>query len=416
MGKLLRMAWRNVWRNQRRTLIALIAIALGLVLLAFLDGTIAGFQQAIFGNAVRLQGGNVQVHAPGYREKSKRLPLLPVADAQAVVRAALAQPQVVAASRRINTGGFVSSRETTLPVLITGIEPEQEAPVGLLAENITQGRYLAADDQDLAFIGQAMAARLKVGVGERITLVGRATHEQMRRRTMTVVGIYDLGLPEVEKRQVYVSLTEAQTLFDLRDQATEVVVALQRVGQEQAVVAALRAALPVPTAGGPGYEVDSWQELNPEMNQSLEVDKQVMNIFGLVVLLIAGVGILNLMLMAVFERTREIGILAAMGLKRREIMALFLLEGVLIGLLGTLAGCILGGLVVSIVGRVGIEFATASQMGEMMALLGDRLYPRLQIDLLLGRAVTVAVIAALASLYPAWQASKREPAEALHYV
>jgi putative ABC transport system permease protein len=152
------------------------------------------------------------------------------------------------------------------------------------------------------------------------------------------------------------------------------------------------------------------------MNQSLEVDKQVMNIFGLVVLLIAGVGILNLMLMAVFERTREIGILAAMGLKRREIMALFLLEGVLIGLLGTLAGCLLGGLVVSIVGRVGIEFATASQMGEMMALLGDRLYPRLQIRLLLGRAVTVALIAALASLYPAWQASKREPAEALHYV
>jgi putative ABC transport system permease protein len=118
----------------------------------------------------------------------------------------------------------------------------------------------------------------------------------------------------------------------------------------------------------------------------------------------------------VFERTREIGILAAMGLKRREIMALFLLEGVLIGLLGTLAGCILGGLVVSIVGRFGIEFATASQMGEMMALLGDRLYPRLQIRLLLGRAVTVALIAALASLYPAWQASKREPAEALHYV
>jgi putative ABC transport system permease protein len=288
--------------------------------------------------------------------------------------------------------------------------------VGLLAENITQGRYLAADDQDFVLIGQAMAARLKVGLGERITLVGRATHEQMRRRTMTVIGIYDLGLPEVEKRQVYVSLTEAQTLFDLRDQATEVVVALQRVGQEQAVVAALRAALPAPTAGGPGYEVDSWQELNPEMNQSLEVDKQVMNIFGLVVLLIAGVGILNLMLMAVFERTREIGILAAMGLKRREIMALFLLEGVLIGLLGTLAGCILGGLVVSIVGRFGIEFATASQMGEMMALLGDRLYPRLQIDLLLGRAVTVALIAALASLYPAWQASKREPAEALHYV
>ena len=408
MGKLVRMAWRNVWRNKRRTLIALVAITLGLVFLAFMDGSIAGFQQAIFGNAVRLQGGNVQVHAPGYREKAKRLPLLPLADADVVVQAAQVQPQVVAASRRINTGGFVSSREATMPVMISGIEPELEAPVGLLARNMARGRYLVADDQDLILIGQAMAAQLKVDVGDRITLLGRATHEQMRRRTMTVVGVYDLGLPEAEKQMVYISLAEAQTLFDLRDQATEVVVALQSVGQEKAVVAALQAALPA-------YEVASWQELNPEMNQSLQVDKQVMGIFGLVVLLIAGVGILNLMLMAVFERTREIGLLAAMGLKRHEILGLFLLEGVLIGLLGSLVGCVLGGLVVVVIGQVGIKLSIAG-MGEMMALLGDRLYPTLRIDLLLERALTVAVIAALASLYPAWQASRREPAEALHYV
>jgi putative ABC transport system permease protein len=408
MGKLVRMAWRNVWRNKRRTLIALVAIALGLVFLAFMDGSIAGFQQAIFGNAVRLQGGNVQVHAPGYGEKAKRLPLLPLADADAVVRAARAQSQVVAASRRINTAGFVSSRKATLPVMISGIEPELEAPVGLLARNISQGRYLTAGDEDLILVGQAMASRLQVGVGDRITLLGRATHEQMRRRTMTILGIYDLGLPEAEKQMVYISLAEAQTLFDLRDQATEVVVALQSVGQEKAVVAALQVALPA-------YEVASWQELNPEMNQSLEVDKQVMGIFGLVVLLIAGVGILNLMLMAVFERTREIGLLAAMGLKRHEILGLFLLEGVFIGLLGSLVGGVLGGLVVAGVGQVGIKLSIA-EMGEMMALLGDRLYPTLRIDLLFGRALTVGIIAALASLYPAWQASRREPAEALHYV
>jgi ABC-type lipoprotein release transport system permease subunit len=409
MGKLLRMAWRNVWRNRRRTSIALIAIALGLLFLTFMDGAIAGFQQAIFGNAVRLQGGNVQVHVPGYREKAKLLPLLPLPDAQTVVQAARAQPQVIAASRRINTGGFLSSREATMPVVITAIEPEKEAPVGLLAENITQGRYLTSDDQDLILIGQSLADRLEAGVGDRIGLVGRDTHEQMRRRTMTVVGIYDLGLPEAEKRMVYVSLLEAQALLDLRDQATEVVIALESVGQEQTVTEALRAALP-------GYEVDSWQELNPEMKQSLDVDKQLTNIFGMAVLLIAGVGVLNLMLMVVFERTREIGILAAMGLKRWELLVLFLLEGMLIGLLGALVGSVLGGLAVSAMGKVGIQFSSAAEMGEMMALMGDRLYPALAIDLLWGRALTIAIIAALASLYPAWQAAKREPAEALHYV
>lgn len=408
MTKLLRMAWRNVWRHGRRTIIVLIATTLGLALLLFFDGLFGGSEQAIFGNAVKLQGGNVLIHAPGYRERARRMPLLPLPDDKAVLQAARAQPHVVAASRRIKTGGMVSSREGSLPVTVIGIEPEREADTGLLAENMAQGRYLAADDEDVLLIGQGLADRLEIDVGDRVIMVGRATHEQMRRRTMTVVGIYDLGLPEVEKGSVYVSLAEAQSLFDLRDQATEVVVYLERVGQEQSVLASLRSTLP-------GYDVDSWYTLNPEMMQALEVNEQVMALFGLVVLLIAAVGILNILLMAVFERTREIGILAALGLKRRQIMALFLQEGVLIGLLGALVGSLLGGAVVWYLSRVGLPWA-ASDYSELTALMGERIYFKLGIDQLLGRALTVAVIAALASLYPAWQASHKEPAEALHYV
>jgi ABC-type lipoprotein release transport system permease subunit len=402
------MAWRNVWRHGRRTVIVLIAITLGLALLLFFDGLFGGSKQAIFGNAVKLQGGNVLIHAPGYRERARRLPLLPLPNDQAVLQAALAQPYVVAASRRINTGGMVSSREGTLPVTIIGIEPEREAATGLLVENVAQGRYLADDDEDVLLIGRALADHLEVGLDDRLTLVGRATHEQMRRRTMTVVGIYDLGLPEVEKGSVYISLAEAQALFDLRDQATEVAVSLERVGQEESVLASLRPALP-------GYEVDSWHTLNPGMMQALAVNEQVMALFGLVVLLVAAVGILNILLMAVFERTREIGILAALGLKRRQILALFLQEGVMIGLLGALAGSVLGGAVAWYLGRVGLKW-TAAEYSELTALMGTRIYFRLGIDQLLGRALTVAVIAALASLHPAWQASRKEPAEALHYV
>ena len=410
MSKLLRMAWRNVWRNRRRTVIAVIAIALGLTLMLFFDGLLGGSKQAIYGNTVKLQGGNVQVHAPGYREKAKRLPLLPLADDEAAVKAALAQPQAVAASRRIETSGMVSSREGTMPVVITGIEPEQETPASLVADNIAQGRYLEAGDEDVLLIGQALAKQLEVTVGDRITLVGRATHEQMRRRTMTIVGTYNIGIAEVEKRMVYVSLLEAQTLFDLRDQATEVALFLERVGQEAPVVKALQAALP-------SYEVDAWDTLDPSTKQSMETEDEIMGVFGLIILLIAGVGILNLMLMAVFERTREIGLLAAMGLKRREIVALFLLEGVLIGLLGALAGSALGGLISAYYGKVGLEWAaTASEYSELAALLGGRIYFTIGMDKLFNRALTVAIIATLASLYPAWQASQREPAEALHYV
>jgi ABC-type lipoprotein release transport system permease subunit len=151
------------------------------------------------------------------------------------------------------------------------------------------------------------------------------------------------------------------------------------------------------------------------MTQAFAVNEQVMGLFGLVVLLIAAVGILNILLMAVFERTREIGILAALGLKRRQVLALFLQEGVLMGLLGAVAGSILGGAVVWYLSRVGLKW-TAGEYSELTALMGDRIFFRMGIDQLLGRALTVGVIAALASLYPAWQASRKEPAEALHYV
>jgi ABC-type lipoprotein release transport system permease subunit len=408
MGKLLRMSWRNVWRNWRRTVIAVIAISLGLVFLLIFDGMMGGAEQAMYGNVVKLQGGNVQVHAPGYREKANRMPLLPLADAEAVVQAALAQPQVVGTSRRINTGGMVSSHEGTFPVAIVGIEPEREAPVGLLAENIVAGRYLAAQDEDQILIGRALANRLEVNVGDRVTLVGRATHEQMRRRTMTVVGIYDLGITEVEKGMVYTSLAEAQALFDLRDQAIEVDVALQRMGQEEAVVAALQNALP-------GYEVDPWYITDPTTKQTMEMEKGIMSLFGFVILLIAGVGILNLLLMAVFERTREIGIMAAMGMKRWETLLLFLFEGAFIGLLGAVAGCVVGGLINLYLGQVGLPWA-AEEYSELTALMGDRIYFHVGWGLLLSRGLTVLVIAALAALYPSWQASRREPAEALHYV
>ena len=408
MGKLLRMSWRNVWRNWRRTTIAVIAISLGLVLLLVFDGMMGGAEQAMYGNVVKLQGGNVQIHGPGYREKANRMPLMPVANADAVVQAALAQPQVVGASRRINTGGMVSSHEGTFPVGIIGIEPEAEAPVGLLADNIAAGRYLTAQDGDELLIGQARADRLEVSVGDRVTLVGRATHEQMRRRTMTVVGVYALGIPEVEKAMVYVSLAEAQSLFDLRDEATEVVLGLQSMGQVEPVVAALQADLP-------GYEVDPWYVTDPTTKQTMEMEKEIMSLFGLVILLIAGVGILNLLLMAVFERTREIGILAAMGMKRWETMVLFLLEGTFIGLLGAVVGCFVGGLINLYFGQVGLPWA-AAEYSELTALLGDRIYFDAGIGLLLNRGLTVVIIAALAALYPAWQASRREPAEALHYV
>jgi ABC-type lipoprotein release transport system permease subunit len=409
MSKSITLAWRNMWRNWRRTAIALVAIVLGLILLLSFDGLIKGSDQAIFGNAVRLYGGNLQVHARGFRAKANRLPLLPLENADAVIQAARAQPNVVAATKRIATAGIVSSHGNALPVAITAIEPAIEAPLSLQAENVTQGRFLSDEDGDAILIGQGLAERLEVGLGDKVTLLGRSKNELMRQHTMTIVGIYDLHTPEVEKGSVFIPLIDAQTLYNLRGQATEAAIFLQQVGTEDSAISALQAQLP-------GYEVDSWQTLRPEIRQTLDSKLAFTSFIGLVVLIIAGIGILNLMLMAVFERTREMGVLAALGMKGRQIMGLFLLEGVFIGIVGAIIGCTLGALLIGWVGKVGIDLSAASGMGEVMALLGDRLYPIITPADLLSRGVLVIVIAAIASLYPAWQASRQEPAQALHHV
>jgi ABC-type lipoprotein release transport system permease subunit len=405
----LRLAWRNVWRHRRRTLIIVLAMAGGLSLMMWYDGLIDGFDQAIYGNAVKVLGGNIQVHAAGYRAKAAQTPLLPLADDQAVVKAALGNSQVIAATRRINTGGLASSREGAFAVGITGIEPEKEASVYLAGQHVSSGRYLTADDGDAIFIGKGLADAMGVAVGDRITLTGRSAHEQMRQRTMTVVGIYDLGMTDLEKQTVYISLAEAQALYDLTGKSTEVAIVLKQIGREPSVIAALKPKLP-------GYEIEPFQANYPELESAITTKSGVMNIFSVVILLIAAIGILNLLLMAVYERTREIGILGAMGLKPRQIALLFILEGTLIGLVGVAVGIVFGLIINGVFMRVGLDFTAFTSITSYMALITGRIYPSWGLSKLLWRGLTVAIIAALAAIIPAREAAHREPAEALHAV
>lgn len=409
MSTLLKIAWRNVWRQRRRTILIILAMGVTMALLVFYDGLLTGFEQAIYGNAIQLMGGNIQVHAPGYNAKPGQTPLLPLADPETVIQTARAQPNVVQVAPRINTSGLATNREGAFSVSIVGLDAEAEAPHSMIAQNINVGRFLENTDGDQVVIGQGLATSMEITVGDRITLTGRATHEQMRQRTMTVVGIYDVNMPSIEKRTVYISLDEAQQLYGLTDQVTEIVVSLQQIGQELSVVDAISAQLP-------GYEIDTWETSIPELRDTLAMKNAVMGMFGIIMLSIAAIGILNLLLMAIFERTREIGILGALGLKPRQIMFLFVAEGTLIGIVGAFFGILLGVLINGIVGYYGIDYSQFSDLTEYTALISGRVYTTIVIGKILQRALTVAVIAALATIYPAREAARREPAEALHYV
>ena len=395
-------------------------MSLSLGMMMWYDGLIDGFNNAIYGNAIRVLGGNIQIHAAGYRAKVDSNPLLPLTNDAAVVEAALAHPDVISATRRIQTGGLLSNREGAFGVSLIGIDPEAEAapikegndagkPLSLIAQNIKEGEWLTSDGGDVILIGRGMADVMDVKVGDRITMVGSDIHKQNRQRTMTVVGIYDIGIPTLERQTAYISLAEAQALFGLDGQSTEIQVNIKRLGEEEKVVSALAPALP-------GYEVESWNQNYPELETAINSKGAAMTVFGIIIISIAAIGILNLLLMAVYERTREIGLLGAMGMKPRQIATLFVLEGALIGLVGAAAGVVVGLVINGISAKVGLDYSSYASMSDYMALINSRIYPSMGLQNIGWRAGTVVIISTLAAFIPAREASHREPAEALHYV
>ena len=404
----LRLAWRNIWRHKRRTIIIVLAMSLTLALMMWYDGLMNGFTDAIYGNAVKILGGNVQVHAEGYRAEANSNPLFPLADPQAVINAAEANPLTLAATQRISTGGLVTSREGAFSVGIIGVEPEKEMAVNIIGQNVKDGRNLTSADLDSVLIGKGLADAMGVKVGDRITMVGRSQHEQMRQRTMTVVGIFDLGLADIEKQSVYISLGEAQSLYEVTG-STEVSIFLEKLGQESAVIDSMKPGLP-------GYEIESFQANYPDLASAINTKSGVMDVFSVIIIAIAGVGILNLLLMAVYERTREIGVLGAMGLKPNQISMLFVLEGIMIGLVGVAAGIVLGLAINGYLMKVGLDFGNMTQAASYMALIQSRAYPTWGIEKLPLRVSMILIISALAALIPASEAGRREPAEALHFV
>jgi len=405
----LKLAWRNIWRHRRRTVIVVTALGLGIMMMVFYDGMIAGFENAIYGNAIKVLGGNIRIHAEGYEASLQNTPIMELSNDQQIVQAAEQIPDVVVATRRITTGGMATNAEGAFALGIIGIEPDNEAEFNPIAQNVVEGRYLDKADEDAVLIGQGLATMMNLKVNDRFTLVGQATHNQMRQRTMTVVGIFDLGVPSLEQQTVYMSLLEAQNLYGLADTSTEVLISLKQIGQEARIVTALTPALN-------GAEPQTWAQAFPELEAALTAKNGAMQFFSMIMILIAGIGVLNLLLMAVFERTREIGLLGAMGMKPRQIMTLFIIEGVMLGFVGVLVGVAFGIGLNALFSVVGFDFTKFSGMTDYMALITGKVYTGLALGSILSRGLPVLIITVLASLIPAREASRHEPSEALHYV
>lgn len=407
MLMLFKIAARNVLRNKRRSLITLIGIGLGLSMILVFNGFITGSEDQLINNFIASQGGHIQINGEGYAAKARLTPMDIVLEAPDVIAESVRKlPHVTQVLKRVRFGAGVSNDIDTLPTLGLAIEPDTEKD-GIVAKSLVEGSYLDAQPR-VALVGRQLAQDLHLKVGSEITVVVRTYTGSTNALAPTVKGIFYTGFPQLDN-MIVVPLVEAQKRLLLKDKVTDLIVAVDDAGRVESVAAAIRTEL------SKTVEVQTWRDLGQALWQLLTARRFIFGILGAIVILIAALGMMNTILMSVFERTREIGTMMALGVTRGEVQILFLLESILLGSAGALMGSLIGGSVTKYFSVNGI--ATGDTVGNLTSVpIGQIIYSYFSWSGILFFFGMVLVLSVLAAAYPAYIASRQEPVQALRHI
>lgn len=401
MIQLFKMAFRDLGRNRRRSFFSALAVGMALALLMMFASFIQGEMGMALDSAIRLQSGHLQVRAKSYDESKTSLKwedLIENPDQVAAQIATLAPVKV--ATPRLFATGFVSISNESAGVRIYGIDTLSEANVPY-QEGMLSGDFLTPDDREGVLIGKPLADKLSLKVDDSISLSVNTSNGDVDEQPFTIRGIYSTKTYGFDSATVFLPLAKAQAFTQAGNHATTIFVLLNDGSQTDAVVAALQ---------NPNYQVLTWAKMNEFLVQYEDLANSYMVFFYLIILGISATVIINTLIMSVFERTREIGILAAIGMKGRRIMGLFLAESTLLAIGGIILGLILGGLVVAYFSKYGFYIGNFGVTG---ILLNDTIYTELTLSDTVNLTIATFVVTLLAGLYPALLAARMEPVEAL---
>lgn len=402
MIQLFKMAFRDLGRNRRRSFFSALALGIGLALLLLIAAVVQGELRSSMELSIQLQSGHVQVRAASYNAEKTSLAhedLVSNPDQVAAQIAALAPVKV--ATPRLFASGILTAGEDTAGVSIIGIDPDSIANAPY-REGMVSGQFLTADDREGVLIGRSLATSLGLNAGDQISVMVNTANGDVDEQPFTIRGTFTTGSPFYDETTLFMPLAKAQTITRAEGFASTIFVLLNDQDQTQAVAAALQSGQ---------YEVLTWQEMNELLTQFNEMASGYMVLIYLIVLGITATVIINTLVMAVFERTREIGILAAMGMRGGRIMAMFFTESFLLTVGGILIGLVLGALLVAYATNVGFYIGDVGYQGFMM---GERIYARLALTDAVSLMITAFIVSLLAALYPALLAARLEPVEALH--
>ena len=403
MNQLFKMAFRDLGRNKRRSILSALAVSIATTLLIFMASVVRGEFRGALQNGIRLQTGHIQVRAASYDENKVSLAWEDLVDNPAqVIDQLKALPQVVDATPRLIASGIISLGDNSRGVQVLGIDPAAEANQ-LFRQGVIAGEFLTGDDREGVLIGKPLAEKFGLKAGDRVNLLINTSNGDVDEQPFTVRGIYTTNVFPYDENTVFMPLAKAQTFAGAENHASLIFVLLQDQDQTEPVAAALTSS---------EYQIVTWQELNELSVQFEQFAGAYMVILYLIILGITATVVTNTLVMAVYERTREIGILSAIGMKGRRIMMAFLTEAALLATGGVLGGLVLGGLITAWVSSVGLVIPAAQ--GVTGILLGDKIYPYLATPDVISLTITAYVITLIASLYPARLAARMEPVEALH--
>jgi putative ABC transport system permease protein len=417
-GRLLHLAWRNIWRNRRRTCITLAAIAVGYAMLLFVACLMAGLRWQMVENGTSLILSQIQMDAPGYypnRSIQKTIGGEKGTNVSALLAAVTADRRVYAAAPRVYGEGLVSAGDRSAGVELLGVVPSQEQRVTLLQTQIIKGSYLTARIPKSLAIGDKLAKTIGVRIGSEIVLLTQAADGSMGNELYTVGGIFHTGIDAMDLGLVFMPLSSLQELLQLAPgRIHEIGIKLNDVTEATAVASALQTRL----AAIVPVRAMAWPELAPELAAYVQFNRGITFVLFIIFFLLAVIGIMNTMLMAVFERTRELGMLMALGMRPFQVIGLILAEAAGLAGASLLLGAAIGAPVLWYLQVHGLDLGGST--GEVISLagvvVGHLWYGRQDFTAYGQAAVGLAATAIVSALYPAWRAAHFRPTEAIRKV
>jgi len=398
------LSWRNLWRNHRRTLIMLAAISVGVWAMIFMTALMRGMVDDMLHQGIRNLPGHIQIHHPDFRDDPSVVNS--IASPRGELLSALSDPGTKQWTTRVKVPAIISSERESRGISLLGVEPVAENLITGIGEQIIGGRFLDTDDDRGIVIGAKLAQRLETRLGKRVVIMSQDPENNIADRGFRIVGIYRAKLPGLEEINVYAARGTLQKLLKLGDRISEIVVIDEDFRDVENLYQKIKAATPKT------LEIKAWYELDTYLSSMLNMMDGFVLVWIIIIFLALSFGLVNTLAMAVFERTREIGLIQALGMRPGMIVYQILLESLLLLLIGLSIGNVFAvGTIIPLESGMDV-----SAVAEGMAMMGasSMLYPNLTLDDMIIANVVVIVLGTLTAIFPAWRAARLDPVQAIN--